>query len=337
MAEPFDSSFFQLLHADFTDVDVMCAAVRGWDLDFQPLGHASGEQSVGQIVQSTSGGIHFAHARFSVGLEQRGAPPPGCVTFVVLEDTLRRLWWRNHDVDSQTVLVFPVGSELHSLSGSDFGNHTVSVTEQFVEEVCAAHEIRQPVRQSMPEVFRPPAPIVSSLRTSLRLLMGRTAIPTASETKAIAEILVRSWIQSTLEFSPKRPTVRARERAIHKALERMEHSDWADLTSRELCNHTGVSERTLQYVFRDRFGLTPVAFFKARRLAAVRSVLQRYDEVGETVGDVAAQFGFWHSGQFAADYWRAFGELPSATLCRSMAADGLSGPGHQLSWVEAAE
>jgi AraC-like DNA-binding protein len=65
-------------------------------------------------------------------------------------------------------------------------------------------------------------------------------------------------------------------------------------------------------------------------------LLQRDDEDGATVGDVAAKFGFWHSGQFAADYWRAFGELPSVTLGRSMAADSLCGPGHQPSWIEAA-
>jgi AraC family ethanolamine operon transcriptional activator len=76
----------------------------------------------------------------------------------------------------------------------------------------------------------------------------------------------------------------------------------------------GVSERTLQYAFRDRFGLTPAAFIKARRLAAVSAMLKRADAELATVGDIAAQFGFWHSGQFAADYKRAFGELPSDTL-----------------------
>jgi hypothetical protein len=34
-------------------------------------------------------------------------------------------------------------------------------------------------------------------------------------------------------------------------------------------------------------------------------------------GDVANRWGFWHMGQFAADYKRQFGELPSATLKRA--------------------
>jgi AraC-like DNA-binding protein len=35
---------------------------------------------------------------------------------------------------------------------------------------------------------------------------------------------------------------------------------------------------------------------------------------GVTVQDVAAHWGFWHLGQFAQDYKRLFGELPSTTL-----------------------
>ncbi|MFV2073945.1 MAG: helix-turn-helix domain-containing protein, partial [Thermoanaerobaculales bacterium] len=35
------------------------------------------------------------------------------------------------------------------------------------------------------------------------------------------------------------------------------------------------------------------------------------------VTDVANSWGFWHMGQFAADYRRQFGELPSETLRRA--------------------
>jgi AraC family ethanolamine operon transcriptional activator len=32
------------------------------------------------------------------------------------------------------------------------------------------------------------------------------------------------------------------------------------------------------------------------------------------VVDIAAQYGFWHMGQFSKDYKNLFGELPSSTL-----------------------
>ena len=33
-----------------------------------------------------------------------------------------------------------------------------------------------------------------------------------------------------------------------------------------------------------------------------------------SVADAANEWGFWHMGQFAKDYRRMFGELPSETL-----------------------
>jgi hypothetical protein len=36
----------------------------------------------------------------------------------------------------------------------------------------------------------------------------------------------------------------------------------------------------------------------------------------EKVSDVANSWGFWHMGQFAADYRAMFGELSSSTLNR---------------------
>ena len=33
-----------------------------------------------------------------------------------------------------------------------------------------------------------------------------------------------------------------------------------------------------------------------------------------TVQEIAQRWGFWHTGEFAADYRRLFGELPSQTF-----------------------
>jgi AraC-like DNA-binding protein len=53
--------------------------------------------------------------------------------------------------------------------------------------------------------------------------------------------------------------------------------------------------------------------FGSNSLNGVRRGL-RDAEKGVAVQDVAAHWGFWHLGQFAQDYKRLFGELPSTTL-----------------------
>ena len=88
----------------------------------------------------------------------------------------------------------------------------------------------------------------------------------------------------------------------------------------ELCAATGVSERTLEYVFRERLGVTPIAYLASLRLNLTRlALVGSASEPDASVGDVARRFGFLHLGRFAARYRSQFGEPPSATLRRGAA------------------
>lgn len=57
---------------------------------------------------------------------------------------------------------------------------------------------------------------------------------------------------------------------------------------------------------------SPKEYLKARKMQMVRSDLLSGN--AESVTDTATRWGFWHMSQFAADYKKAFGELPSETM-----------------------
>ena len=80
----------------------------------------------------------------------------------------------------------------------------------------------------------------------------------------------------------------------------------------DLCQHFGVSRRTLQYCFNNMLDTNPVAYLRAERLNAVRHMLKTANSVTEA----AAHWGFWHFGHFSQEYKKMFGELPSATFKR---------------------
>jgi AraC-like DNA-binding protein len=86
------------------------------------------------------------------------------------------------------------------------------------------------------------------------------------------------------------------------------------LSVTDLCRAAGVSERTLQYAFRDVMGLTPVAYLIRLRLHRVRQGLLAGTHRSTTVTAEASKWGFWHFGEFSRAYKDCFGELPSATL-----------------------
>ena len=82
----------------------------------------------------------------------------------------------------------------------------------------------------------------------------------------------------------------------------------------DIATSVGVSVPTLTRAFRKGHGVGPKVFVKQRRLERVRTELLAADSGTTTVTDVASQYGFWHLSQFAADYRKQFGELPSHTL-----------------------
>ena len=64
---------------------------------------------------------------------------------------------------------------------------------------------------------------------------------------------------------------------------------------------------------KEHFGLSPKAYIKCTRLHAVHKMLYHAKETHQQINEIANQQGFWHMGQFAADYRKLFGELPSET------------------------
>jgi AraC family ethanolamine operon transcriptional activator len=84
---------------------------------------------------------------------------------------------------------------------------------------------------------------------------------------------------------------------------------------RDLSEIVSVKERTLQHNFLKYLGVTPKQYLKSIMLNRARKELKRSGKHNDIkMYQIAHQFGFWHMGQFAADYRRFFGELPSETL-----------------------
>ena len=86
------------------------------------------------------------------------------------------------------------------------------------------------------------------------------------------------------------------------------------LTLADLIAAAGVSERTLQAGFQRCYGTPPLRRLKALRLEQVHRALQNAEPGSNRVTEIAAKFGLYQFGRFAADYKELYGVLPSETL-----------------------
>jgi AraC family ethanolamine operon transcriptional activator len=105
-----------------------------------------------------------------------------------------------------------------------------------------------------------------------------------------------------------------RSRALKTAIEYIRTTTDEVISVNSFCRQTGVHERTLQRAFLDTYGITPKSYMQAFRLNDAYKTLVKSNPDSTRITEVANQLGYWHMSQFAADYRRQFGELPSATL-----------------------
>lgn len=86
----------------------------------------------------------------------------------------------------------------------------------------------------------------------------------------------------------------------------------------ELCEIAQLSERNLQYGFREYLGVTPIRYLRLVRLNGVKRDLLMANPKTDRVVDVALNWGFVELGRFAGEYRQLFNELPSETLNKDM-------------------
>lgn len=111
-----------------------------------------------------------------------------------------------------------------------------------------------------------------------------------------------------------------RERIVRRVRSFLDANPESALSITDICDEVGVTRRTLQNAIQEVFGISPQHYLKAIRLNGFRRALKACDPGRESIGDVAARWGFWHLSQLAQDYRRLFGELPSKTRERFLNA-----------------
>ncbi len=135
--------------------------------------------------------------------------------------------------------------------------------------------------------------------------------------KSFNEAILRAVLDTltpTLNYEEKVSPFSARRKGVQKALDYLHIHASQMPTIAELCHESGLSERSLQYGFKEYMGISPVRYLRLVRLNEVRRELLASGKKRIKVMDVALNWGFVEMGRFSGEYRQLFQELPSETL-----------------------
>jgi AraC-like DNA-binding protein len=176
----------------------------------------------------------------------------------------------------------------------------------------AVYSATRPANRSLAELLRR---VVTPVRDSGRAPTGEVPGPGTLADELLDRI--------GLALSPGDNRSHTRRASLHKraALVRRFERALSDAGLRapripELAADLGVSQRTLEQIFREHLGISPKRFVVLMRLNEIYCDLLRSSPDNATVAELAQRHGIRQLGRFSAAYRVQFGELPSETLRR---------------------
>lgn len=222
-------------------------------------------------------------------------------------------------LSARAVCVRDGGAEFDLLTAPDFNLYGVVVDRAALAEHLELHLHQDLDRLLLQGDVRDLAPgRKESLCATLNGILADAQAPQTLDCPASLQQRIFDALAGVLVSPDSLPAQAARTRLQHQQLvERLRQLVLADPENppsiTELCTRLHLSRRALQNCVEEITGLAPLAYIRSLRLNEVRRAL-RYGQGRRSVSSVAYDWGFTHLSQFAQDYRRMFGELPSASL-----------------------
>lgn len=229
----------------------------------------------------------------------------------------------NSSIEKDAIAVRPGGAEFELLTPNRF--HILGAVvpqDELAEYIQTTECIDSPSLFLKEDLLHIGQEKRLELQKLLQQILGEVAatpqlVLHQASRQAIRDSVLQALVSvcySQVPMERQNATVANRHLLVRKVREYLLENRDTPVTIPDICRNFFVSRRTLQNAFHHVVGMSPAAYLRALRLNGVRRVLRDRGSNIVSVQDAACAWGFWHLSQFACDYRRMFGELPSDSL-----------------------
>lgn len=315
-----DPASSPLMHVGHFECDDPCVAEQAtapWDNAITPLSRGPYRQE--NTFLATSRLILYRET-FLVRTRVQGLSPPDMFGFAVpLRLGNKTHWWGAALHEKGLPATMPGGIDVEMSPGQQ---QLIALVDLGLFHDSMPDELRVAIEKAVCGHVLPASRLaVARLGTTFSALLdGAKGQPQALQhpnaVRCMEQDLLAAFRRSlTLPIPAPRLVGRAvRQRGLQRAIEYLRAMDPGSVTVADLCTAACVTERTLQYAFRENFGTSPLGLIQLRRYHAARREFLVTDGKDATVREIAQRNGFYQLGRFAVRYKRLFGESPSNTL-----------------------
>ncbi|MFL6534317.1 MAG: helix-turn-helix domain-containing protein [Pseudomonas sp.] len=309
----------------FHDIHVHAATVQEWSQDYNQLTAGSAESS---LIQLTTARCHVFREQINQRVVQHGVAPRGKMCFAVPITVPGSVRMQGREVDDSSLFFLHGGEEF--MFHMPMGMELLAITferelfEQALAKTESAKDISQLLRQP---VIRVPTQRYAGARRRMLAAFSQALLSEEDDIAQDRELQLEQTMLGELLQLMTDPACDKQQRTpsstrsyIVEKCHRLATAQLNNVPSvEELCQRLQVSRRTVQNSFRAVAETTPIHYLRSVRLNGVRRTLMSTQAAQLSIGDVAAQWGFFHLSHFAAEYQALFAELPSHTARAAIA------------------
>ena len=307
---------------DFSDYEKLTRFPQGPQIEIIQLEPGN---FLGHFFHQKLENFNFTLFHVNRSVKYCGVSPQNRWSFVLfVRSGIRQSLWNYPDVTEDCIIVLPPRSEIYCASKSAVEMVTIHADEELLYRVCQSLELSEPriLFGNTKQVFACSSVQRKRLCNLVsRLYLGLISNPDTAISSdyfsrplewEVLVCLVRT-VSELLDISAK-PLPLRRFLALQTAETYMRKNLHDPVHLGDICQVANVSQRTLTYIFQDYYGIAPKAYMKRIRLNAVHKQLKQANSARQAVSAIAHNFGFTHMSQFAQDYQKHFGKLPSQVL-----------------------
>jgi len=264
----------------------------------------------GELIQIINGPVIISTHKMNRIILQEGIGVKGYTTFLVPGNMEQDFSWRKKRLKGNVIGILKSNMEHSCITRSNFFGTPVSIEDKFLVET--ANLLGYPnfinfIRHK--ETINISVKIAEKIHQLVEFCCRNEITDTSVISFEIPKLIIKTISESNPVDNFKKGSRRGM--VFRKAQDIIHHNFENPIDTFSLSSEVGVSERNLRYAFKEKSGLSPMKYVRHYKLNKIRKLLQTGRV--EKIIDPANQMGFWHTGQFAADYKQLFGELPSET------------------------
>ncbi len=304
-----------IVNQQFDSFEEFAVLASNWDADFRQM---QSQKFKSTFYQAFLGPMLIVDARFGCRVQQRGMTPVGMCSFALLHPDSPEMNWYGQKVGTKNLVSFPADGDVDVFNQAGFSVVTFSFSSKLLMSLFEKNGV--PLLGEMLNygntVWQATARQLNRIRFLLNLVVtGRVGNGGYYLLEEIKDLLLSILIHNLDSKLPKvKNTGLKKAQKFKQVIEHIHDSDQSILQISDICDTSQVSIRTLQSLFKHQINMTPKQFLNGQRLYGAHKDLWHSDPLLIRVTEIANKWGFWHMGQFAADYQKTFAELPSDTL-----------------------